>query len=147
MTNDILRILLLALQFGFLALLVGLLWNFSRTLRSDLGAASAAEATTREGIGRLIVVESPAGEPPEGRTLAIGPITSLGRNVNATVYVEDDFVSAQQALLTFRGHAWYLEDQGSTNGTWVNGHRIERPVALSFGDEISLGKVRLRLER
>ncbi|TMB56924.1 MAG: FHA domain-containing protein [Chloroflexi bacterium] len=48
---------------------------------------------------------------------------------------------------TFRGRSWYVEDQGSTNGTYVNGHRIDRAVALSFGDELSIGRVRMRLER
>jgi len=146
-TNEALRFLILLLQFGFLALLLLILWNFSRTLRRDLSTAAQAEAAARAGIGRLVALESPGGEPPAGRALAIGPITSLGRNVNSTVYIEDDFISTQHALLTFRGHAWYIEDQGSTNGTWVNGHRIDRPVALSYGDEISLGQVRLRLER
>jgi pSer/pThr/pTyr-binding forkhead associated (FHA) protein len=49
--------------------------------------------------------------------------------------------------MTFRGRAWYVEDRGSTNGTWVNGHRITRPVALSYGDELAVGRVRFRLER
>jgi pSer/pThr/pTyr-binding forkhead associated (FHA) protein len=69
------------------------------------------------------------------------------RNVNNTIYVEDDFVSTNHAMLTFRGRSWFVEDQGSTNGTYVNGHRIDRPVALSFGDELTIGRVRMRLER
>jgi len=71
----------------------------------------------------------------------------IGRNVNNTIYVEDDFASASHAMLTFRGRSWFVEDQGSTNGTYVNGHRIDRPVALSFGDEVAIGRVRMRLDR
>jgi len=56
-------------------------------------------------------------------------------------------VSATHAMLTFRGRSWFVEDQGSTNGTYVNGHRIDRPVALSFGDEVTVGRVRMRLDR
>ena len=82
-----------------------------------------------------------------GTTISLGPINSLGRNVNNTIYVEDDFVSANHAMLTFRGRGWFVEDQGSTNGTYVNGHRIDRPVALSYGDELTIGRVRMRLER
>ena len=82
-----------------------------------------------------------------GRPIALGPINSIGRNVNNTIFVEDDFVSANHAMLTFRGRSWFIEDQGSTNGTYVNGHRIDRPVALSFGDELMIGRVRMRLER
>ncbi|HET9498142.1 MAG TPA: FHA domain-containing protein [Candidatus Limnocylindria bacterium] len=147
MTNDILRLILLALQLGFLALLFLVLYRFARALRADLRQAEAAQAASRTGIGRLVVLESPGGEPAVDRVLYIGPITTLGRDVNSTIYVDDEFASGTHAALTFRGRAFYVEDRGSTNGTWVNGHRIQRPVALSFGDELTVGRVRFRLER
>ena len=147
MTNEILRLLLLVLQLGFLALLLVIVARFARTLRHDLRDAQEAQAASRSGIGRLVVMESPGSEPAVGRALAIGPVASLGRDVNSTLYLDDEFVSATHAILTFRGSSWFVEDQASTNGTFVNGHRIERPVALSFGDELGIGRVRLRLER
>jgi len=147
MTGEILRVLLLVLQLGFVALLYLILMRFAGSLLRDLRSAEEAQITTRSGIGRLSVLESPADEPPAGSTIALGPINSMGRNVNNTIFVEDDFVSANHAMLTFRGRSWFVEDQGSTNGTYVNGHRIERPVALSFGDELTIGRVRMRLDR
>jgi pSer/pThr/pTyr-binding forkhead associated (FHA) protein len=147
MTGEILRILLLVLQLGFVALLYVILFGFARSLMRDLRSAEAQQLASRTGIGRLAVLESPEDEPQAGTTIALGPINSIGRNVNNTIYVEDDFASASHAMLTFRGRSWFVEDQGSTNGTYVNGHRIDRPVALSFGDEIMIGRVRLRLER
>ena len=147
MTGDILRILLLVLQVGFVALLYLVLMRFAGSLLKDLRSAEQAQIASRSGIGRLSVLESPEDEPPAGTTIALGPINSIGRNVNNTIYVEDDFVSTNHAMLTFRGRSWFVEDQGSTNGTYVNGHRIERPVALSFGDELTIGRVRMRLER
>lgn len=147
MTGDILRILLLLLQLGFVALLYLVLVRFAGSLLKDLRSAEQAQIASRSGIGRLSVLESPEDEPPAGTTIALGPINSIGRNVNNTIYVEDDFVSTNHAMLTFRGRSWFIEDQGSTNGTYVNGHRIERPVALSFGDELTIGRVRMRLER
>jgi pSer/pThr/pTyr-binding forkhead associated (FHA) protein len=147
MTGEILRIGLLVLQLAFVALLYVILLGFARSLLRDLRTAEAAQEASRAGIGRLGVVESPEGEPPVGTTIALGPINSLGRNVNNTIFVEDDFASANHAMLTFRGRSWFIEDQGSTNGTYVNGHRIDRPVALSYGDEITIGRVRFRLER
>jgi predicted component of type VI protein secretion system len=146
-TGDILRILLLVLQLGFVALLYLVLMRFAGSLLRDLRSAEEAQIASRSGIGRLSVLESPEDEPPAGSTIALGPINSIGRNVNNTIYVEDDFVSATHAMLTFRGRSWFVEDQGSTNGTYVNGHRIDRPVALSFGDEITVGRVRMRLDR
>ncbi|HEY7738699.1 MAG TPA: FHA domain-containing protein [Candidatus Limnocylindria bacterium] len=147
MTNDLLRLILLALQLGFLALLFIVLYRFAKALRTDLRQAEAAQAASRTGIGRLVVLESPGGEPAVDRVLQIGPITTIGRELNSTIYLDDEFASGDHAALTFRGRAWYVEDRGSTNGTWVNGHRIQRPVALSFGDELTVGRVRFRLER
>jgi hypothetical protein len=146
-TGDILRLLLLALQLGFVALLYLVLLRFAGSLLKDLRNAEEVQVASRSGIGRLSVLESPEDEPQAGSTIALGPINSSGRNVNNTIYVEDDFVSATHAMLTFRGRSWFVEDQGSTNGTYVNGHRIDRPVALSFGDELTVGRVRMRLER
>ncbi len=147
MTGEILRLLLLALQIGFVILLYLILFAFSRSLLRDLRAAEMTQLAGQAGIGRLAVLESPEDEPPIGRAIALGPINSIGRDLNCTVYVEDDFVSGNHAMLTFRGRTWYIEDQGSTNGTYVNGHRIDRPVAVSFGDELTIGRVRMRLER
>jgi pSer/pThr/pTyr-binding forkhead associated (FHA) protein len=147
MTGEILRVLLLVLQLGFVALLYLILMRFAGSLLRDLRNAEEAQLSSRSGIGRLSVLESPADEPPAGTTIALGPINSIGRNVNNTIFVEDDFVSANHAMLTFRGRSWFVEDQGSTNGTYVNGHRIDRPVALSFGDELTFGRVRMRLDR
>jgi pSer/pThr/pTyr-binding forkhead associated (FHA) protein len=147
LTGDILRILLLLLQLGFVALLYLALMRFAGSLLKDLRSAEQAQIASRSGIGRLTVLESPEDEPAAGSTIALGPINSIGRNVNNTIYVEDDFVSTNHAMLTFRGRSWFIEDQGSTNGTYVNGHRIDRPVALSFGDELTIGRVRMRLER
>ena len=147
MTGDLLRIVLLALQLGFVALLYLVLLRFAGSLLKDLRSAEQQQIASRSGIGRLTVIESPEDEPPANSTIALGPINSIGRNVNNTIYVEDDFVSATHAMLTFRGRSWFVEDQGSTNGTYVNGHRIDRPVALSFGDELTIGRVRMRLDR
>jgi pSer/pThr/pTyr-binding forkhead associated (FHA) protein len=147
MTGEILRVLLLILQLGFVAVLYLILARFAGSLLRDLRSAEQAQIASRSGIGRLSVLESPADEPPAGTTIALGPINSIGRNVNNSIFVEDDFVSATHAMLTFRGRSWFVEDQGSTNGTYVNGHRIDRPVALSFGDELTIGRVRMRLDR
>jgi pSer/pThr/pTyr-binding forkhead associated (FHA) protein len=146
-TGDALRLLLLAAQLAFLGILYLALFGFARSLLRDLNLAERAQEAAQTGIGRLSVIESPEDEPPKGRSIALWPINSIGRNLESTIYVEDDFVSATHAMLTFRGRAWYVEDQASTNGTYVNGHRIDRPVALSYGDELTIGRIRMRLER
>jgi pSer/pThr/pTyr-binding forkhead associated (FHA) protein len=128
----------------FLGLLYLFLFLIARALLRDLRAA--AKEPTAE-LGRLVVVASPAGEPPSGTTLLLDAITTLGRDVNNAIVVDDQFVSAEHAVLTFRGRTWYLEDLKSTNGTFVNGSPIDGVEPVGYGDEIQLGQVRLRLER
>ena len=132
------------LRFLFLALLYLFLFAVVRVLVRDLRAA--AREPGRE-LGRLRVLTSPEGEPPVGGVFSLDAVTTLGRDVNNAIVVEDRFASADHAILTFRGRTWYVEDLGSTNGTFVNGNEIDGLSPLGFGDEIQIGQVRMRLER
>jgi pSer/pThr/pTyr-binding forkhead associated (FHA) protein len=133
----ILRILFLALLYVFLAAIV-------RVLLRDLRAAAREPGTE---LGRIVVVASPAGEPPLGGVFGVDAVTTLGRDVNNSIVIEDPFASGDHAVLTFRGRAWYVEDLDSTNGTFVNGSQVDGVAPLGFGDELQIGQVRLRLER
>jgi pSer/pThr/pTyr-binding forkhead associated (FHA) protein len=133
----VLRLLFLALLYAFLYMVV-------KALLRDLRAA--AREPTRE-LGRLIVVASPSGEPAIGVVFALDAITSLGRDVNNSIVIDDEFVSATHAALTYRGRAWYVEDLGSTNGTFVNGSPVDGLSPVAFGDEVQIGQAKLRLER
>ena len=128
----------------FLALLYVVLYRIVRTLIRDLRAASREQGTM---LGRLVVVESPSGEPGVGRSFDLDAITTLGRDVNNAIVIDDPFASSEHAILTYRGRSWYVEDAGSTNGTYRNGRQVEGPSPLGYGDEIGVGQVRLRLER
>ena len=128
----------------FLVLLYLFLFGIARALLRDLRAA-AREPTSE--LGRLVVVASPGGEPAAGTSIRLDAITTLGRDVNNALVVDDDFVSSEHAVLTFRGRTWYVEDLNSTNGTFVNGSPVDGVAPLGYGDEIQLGQVRLRLDR
>jgi pSer/pThr/pTyr-binding forkhead associated (FHA) protein len=131
-------------RLAFLGALYAFLWVVVRALVRDLRAAAREPSTE---LGRLVVLASPSGEPPAGSSFRLDAVTTLGRDVNNTIVLEDDFVSTTHAALTYRGRAWYLEDFDSTNGTFVNGHQVTGLVAIAFGDELQLGQIRLRLER
>jgi hypothetical protein len=132
------------LRFLFLGLLYLFLFAVVRVLVRDLRAAAREPAAE---LGRLHVLASPAGEPPAGAVFGLDAVTTIGRDVNNAVVVEDQFASAEHAVLTFRGRTWYIEDLASTNGTYVNGSRIDGLAPIGFGDEIQIGQVRVRLER
>lgn len=133
----IVRLAFLALLYLFLFLVVRSLW---RDLRSTAIGSGRA-------LGRLVVVASPEGRPAAGSAIALEAVNTLGRDINNSIVVDDRFASAQHAALTFRGRTWYLEDRGSTNGTWLNGEAVQDAAPLGYGDEIQVGQVRFRLDR
>jgi pSer/pThr/pTyr-binding forkhead associated (FHA) protein len=138
-----LNLALWILRFAFLALLWIALALMARALLRDVRAASRDPASS---LGRLVVVAT-SGQPAPGAVFALDAVTTLGRDLGSSVVVDDPYASAQHAVLTFRGRAWYVEDLRSTNGTHVNGARVAGVAALTYGDEIQIGDVRLRLER
>jgi pSer/pThr/pTyr-binding forkhead associated (FHA) protein len=132
------------MRLAFLALIYLFLIGVVRVLIRDLRAAAREPATE---LGRLIVLASPSGEPVVGAVFALDAVTTIGRDVNNAVVIEDPFASSEHCALTFRGRAWFVEDLGSTNGTFLNGNQVDGTAPMSYGDEIQVGEVRLRLER
>jgi FHA domain len=141
---DGMLIVIWAIRLLFLALLYIFLARVVRSLLRDLRAAAREPGAS---LGRLVVIESPGGDPEQGRSFDLDAITTLGRDVNNAIVVEDPFASADHAVLTYRGRSWYVEDLGSTNGTFVNGRAVASVSPLGFGDELAIGQVRMRLER
>jgi len=141
---DVFTLSLWALRIAFVLLIYAFFVLVARALWQDLRAGVAGAGRP---LARLVVVGAPEGRPPPGTSIPLDAVNSLGRDVNNSIVVDDSFVSAEHALLTFRGRAWYIEDRGSTNGTWLNGQRVEGLLPLGYGDEIQVGQVRLRLER
>jgi hypothetical protein len=133
-----------AIRLLFLALLYLFLFAVARTLLRDLRAAAREPGVE---LGRLVVIASPSGDPPVGAAFPLDAVTTLGRDVNNSIVVEDPFASTDHAVLTFRGRAWYVEDRDSTNGTFVNGSRVQGVAPLGFGDIVQVGQARFRLER
>jgi pSer/pThr/pTyr-binding forkhead associated (FHA) protein len=127
----------------FLALIYAFLFAVARVLLRDLRAAARGPAE----LGRLVVVASPRGEPVPGASFSLDAVTTIGRDVNNGIVVDDPFASADHAVLTFRGRAWYVEDLASTNGTFVNARPVEGIAEIGFGDELQVGEVRMRLDR
>lgn len=132
------------IRLAFLAALFLFLYAVVRILLRDL---RRAEREQRTELGRLVVAAAEGPSPRSGAVFPLDVVTTIGRAASNSVVVDDEFASSEHAMLTFRGRAWYLEDLGSTNGTYVHGQKIEAPVAIGFGDEFTVGRVRLRLER
>ena len=75
-----------------------------------------------------------------GRRLIIGPSgATIGRSRSCDVVLDDPNVSRKHAEVRPRGGAWVLSDLGSTNGSTLNGRRLEHPEVVRPGDEIEIG--------
>ena len=81
----------------------------------------------------------------ESAELAPG-VVLIGRGADCQLILDDDYVSTRHARVVAAEGGTYVEDLGSTNGTYVNGSRITAPTAISLSDTVRIGKTILKLE-
>jgi pSer/pThr/pTyr-binding forkhead associated (FHA) protein len=91
--------------------------------------------------GPALVVRSGGGRAGES-FVPQGERTLIGRSPDCAIFLDDVTVSRRHAVLVERDGRWFVEDQGSLNGTFVNRERVES-AELSDGDELQVGKYRL----
>jgi pSer/pThr/pTyr-binding forkhead associated (FHA) protein len=92
----------------------------------------------------LIVVE---GENSGARAeLADAPLL-IGRGTDAAIKLDDDYVSTRHARVASSGDEWFVEDLGSTNGTYVGPVRITQPTTIGLGVQVRVGKTILELRK
>jgi pSer/pThr/pTyr-binding forkhead associated (FHA) protein len=103
-----------------------------------------ASARRNGGAARLVVVAAMGHEP--GTTFDVREGALFGRSDGADIRVEDPFASSSHARIDNRGGALYLEDMGSTNGTYLNGHKVQSAQRLDTGDTIRIGDSEYRFE-
>lgn len=138
-------IFILGLRIAFIVLLYLFLFQVMRVIMRDLRQVVPVDAAQpKSRYGKLVVVDPGRSRLNPGTTYTLQAVTSLGRKPTNTITLDDDFVSTEHSLISWRdGRAW-LEDVASTNGTYYNETEVNRPVALSDGDIIGIGGVRLK---
>jgi hypothetical protein len=77
--------------------------------------------------------------------LAAGMVL-IGRGADCQLILDDDYVSTRHARVVAGDSGLYIEDLGSTNGTYVNGMRISAPTTITLSDTVRIGKTVLKLE-
>ena len=73
--------------------------------------------------------------------------TIIGRNPECALILDDDFASGRHARIFHRDGAWFVEDLGSTNGTFVGTERLTGPVRVEAGSTLRIGKTVIELRR
>jgi pSer/pThr/pTyr-binding forkhead associated (FHA) protein len=122
-------------------------------VRSDLYAASGlralvsgGRATARTGRGRtprqLIVTQGALA----GTRISLDsrPIL-IGRADDSTLVLDDDYASTRHARIAMQGEEWYVEDLGSTNGTYLDRAKVTGPTRVPLGVPVRIGKTVIEL--
>ena len=113
----------------------------TQTFTPDEGEDTSAEALEDLGItGPALVVRSGGGRA--GETFHPQAETSIGRSPDCGIFLDDVTVSRKHAVIVQRDGGFFVDDQGSLNGTFVNRKRVES-AQLEDGDELQIGKYRL----
>lgn len=133
----LLRMAMVVVLYLFLAWVIRALWADLRT-----GTQRRVSAT----MPRMVFVDAAAGGPAAGDIVPVAATTTIGRAEDNDVVIEDEFISAHHAILRRERGAWWLSDAGSTNGTWANERKVERPVVVKAGETLRFGRLRVRFE-
>jgi hypothetical protein len=147
---------LLALKIAFLVLLYALIWRIIRTVSRDMRAQPAQESFIMPPVagrpaplptgGRLVVQESPVLDKGDEYSVDSAPLT-VGRGSQNDVAIDgDEFASARHVRFEPRRDGVWVHDLGSTNGTYVNGVRIDGARRLAPGDVVRVGETDLRFD-
>ncbi|HEX3425186.1 MAG TPA: FHA domain-containing protein [Acidimicrobiales bacterium] len=156
-----LKLVFLGLLYLFFLRVIRAVWVELREPKGvQVAVAPAPRATARAGAGflgrpprgpaangapRLVVLEPPA---LAGRAFDLGDELTVGRAVGCGVSLPDDtFVSTLHARVFRRDGGLYVEDLGSTNGTFVNDRPVNGTVKVRRGDRLHVGQTVMELEQ
>jgi hypothetical protein len=145
-----------ALKFGFLIVLYLFVLWIARSALKELrtSTAPAPEATGFHPLGpggreprtdAFLVTVTGGGLEAGERFDLFGGLT-IGRSPDADVRIEDRFASGIHARIYSRAGGYYLEDMGSTNGTYLNSGELRGESQLTDLDEVRIGDTQFRFE-
>jgi len=106
-------------------------------------AARPAAPRAPRRLPRELQVNDAAGR----RTVPLQESLTVGRAASCDLVVEDNYVSNVHARIFLRDGNYFVEDLGSTNGTYMNRTKVAAPMAIRPGDEVRMGKATLELRR
>jgi hypothetical protein len=139
---------------GFLALLWLFVLAALRVVRSDLYAAAGLRVSV-PGFRRS-GSKKPGGKAPRQLVVTHGALAGtrialdgrpimIGRADDSTLVLDDDYASTRHARISLRGTDWYVEDLGSTNGTYLDRAKVTAPIRVPLGAPIRIGKTVIEL--
>jgi len=156
------QLTLFLIKIAFLAILWIFVLAAISVIRSDMFGARVADGARggvptppkkrqkgpkapRRGVPTQVVIVSGSGAGTSV-PLSAAPIL-IGRGSDAQIVLDDDYVSTRHARIAVSGDQWFVEDLGSTNGTYIGSVRINQPTAISLGTQVRIGKTILELRK
>jgi pSer/pThr/pTyr-binding forkhead associated (FHA) protein len=155
---------LVLIRFAYLAILWIFVLSCISVIRSDMFGARVARqegvparqerkarakqqknTKPRKGVPTQVVIVE-GGNKGEAVSLEHAPLL-IGRGNDAAIRLDDDYVSTRHARIASSGDQWFVEDLGSTNGTYVGSSRISQATALQLGTQVRIGKTILELRK
>ena len=151
-------------RFGFLFLLWAFVYFVVRAIKSDL-YGTRIDASMQQQSSQAVVIDpipQSAAAPKPARALRLvvvdGPLSGttiplassailIGRSPSCTLVLDDDYSSSRHARIFPQGDQWFVEDLGSTNGTFLDGNRIAQPMVVEAGTPIRVGQSTIELQR
>jgi pSer/pThr/pTyr-binding forkhead associated (FHA) protein len=152
---------LTVIKLGFLAMLWLLVLSVTSAMRADLfgvrpdkpaqdarpGAQKQARRRTKQNRAaptRVVIIDG----PDKNRSVALeGAPVTFGRGPECSVPLSDEYVSTAHARLIHHNGQWYVEDLGSTNGTYLGSERLTRSMPVGARSRVRLGKTVLELRK
>ncbi|MCW2749373.1 MAG: hypothetical protein JWR83_483 [Aeromicrobium sp.] len=146
------------IKLGFLAVLWLFVLSAVSVIRSDIFGTKATPAPRQARPKPTTKTRKPArgvptklqviDGPNAGQSVPLGdaPIL-LGRGTDAAIRLDDDYVSTRHARFATNGEQWFVEDLGSTNGTYLGSQRITSPIPIGIGIPVRLGKTIVELQK
>jgi FHA domain len=146
---------LTVIKLGFLAVLWLLVLSVTSAMRADLfGVRPSKQPRARQAAkparpargapSKVVVVDGP--DKNRSVPLESAPVT-FGRGPECSMPLADEYVSTQHARLVPHEGQWYVEDLGSTNGTYIGNERLTRPSPVGAKSRVRLGKTVLELRK
>ena len=150
---------LFLIRIAYLAILWIFVLSAISVIRSDMFGARVPEAaraprgktprqpkpTKRRGSPTHVLVTE-GGNAGERAELDQAPVL-IGRGADAAIRLDDDYVSTRHARIAASGDEWFVEDLGSTNGTYIGSVRITQPTTITLGTQVRIGKTILELRK
>jgi pSer/pThr/pTyr-binding forkhead associated (FHA) protein len=146
------------LKYALIVLLYFFVFRAVRSVATDVAGRRRDRAQARSAAPAPPAKASKGGKPPsqvvvhepetsKPRTVRLSGSVQIGRADGSAIRLSDTYVSQVHARLYGENGAWYVEDLGSTNGTYLNDRRVSQPVEVHAGDVVKVGKTVLELRR